>query len=274
MKRVVAALWATSLVALTAVSPALAGKPNPVSTINWSGQGTVADGDGGLTLTNMLCAPDPGADSTNNYLLFVLSSVKSLTSTPTISVNGGSAVAMTKSSGKTSGASSYKYVFESTSSINLSALTATANWTGAARPTLTISHGCAGGGGDTPQGLTIVFTGQATSTSTFGNNNANIEFCEYGSTTNCVTFSKTETPGTTKTLTLSSSPTYLHVSGAPDCAVWVWGTAPTAAAAYAATGSTTGFLFWGYENSADTSGTYSNADTVYWTDRTNNGDCY
>lgn len=186
----------------------------------WTGNGITSDGANGYVLNSPLC----DAESTP-YLLFVLAGTKATAATLSI---GSSSESMPKSNGPKNGVSSFKYTYTPAGSIDLAALLgggtnvfATHN-DSRNKGTLTVSHGCLGGGNAS---LTVHFIGELLPSAdgpdtwvTLGTNGANQAFkvCETGSTTGCAEFAFGATAGSTRTLTLSGSNKTLDVTVTND----------------------------------------------------------
>lgn len=122
-------------------APAYGGpsKPTPSSSVTWNANGTHLV-DGVATLNTEICGVANGAPRDGEYLVFVLSSTKDISSAQ-ISFNTNSPISMDKSNTDKRGTSSYKKVYAG----DLRSLTsAVATYVGLGTPTLTISHGCSG----------------------------------------------------------------------------------------------------------------------------------
>lgn len=259
---------------VTAAAPAVASAaPKPTSlTTQWSGNGATFTKDG-ATLNTSRCGTKDGAPVEGAYLLFVLSSTKSLSS-PTIRFGTAAPVAMVKSSSGMKGTSSYKYVYvPGTASIDLAALKAApvaAAWTGDAGPTFTVSHGCLG---DTsaPK-LTVVLLGDqvydwTNSVWTWGAlgasynlTNMTASVCETAAPTNCVNFAPLATPGTSGSITMSAAGP-LTISGANGCAYLLFDYAATAPDVWAGIGTPP--IAYDFGGPGTTSGNYDNGQTLY-----------
>lgn len=137
-------LFAISVAALATPHIAIAAPKSPSTSVIWTGNGTTLDGQS-RSLTTVLCSPTIGATAEGNYLLFVLASTKGFTTTPTIKIGTSVAVPMTKSNSGKPGTSSFRYILNSSTQLNLQSLLESgvvASNFGSAAPTLTLSHGC------------------------------------------------------------------------------------------------------------------------------------
>lgn len=277
MKTTIRALGAAALLLLAVASPAFAGGKSPGVSTTWNGKGTSSDGSGGRTLDTTLCSPTAGATTTGNYLLFILSSTGNITSTPTISFGAVSAGAMTKSNGTKSGQSNYRYVYTSSSAIDLVALVGnvTANWSGSGTPTFTVSHGCTGSGGGSS--LTVNFIGYYNPSSSgpsgpvpgweyldFEGLGSTFKVCESGSTTSCVNFPTSATPGSSGTITLSGPSKTLDIIYTDDVGgaaqiIGLWN-ATVAASAFGSSSPVESAI-----GSFTTTSTFSNGGSVWFT---------
>lgn len=208
-----------------ALSPASAGVRTPSTTVNWRGQGLTNSSDLGYYITNTVCAPSPGAELEDNYLLFVLASTKKLSNPRiTISYNGSNLVsgsAMYRTSNRSARASSYKFAYQMPSGVfDFAKLAVRADYTGNATPVLTIGHGCY-----VAPPVSIVFNGEfddTTGSSGYYNlnqavsNGTWLKVCQAGSTTICVLFDGTTAKGTAKDLHITGSSVALDVSSGDD----------------------------------------------------------
>jgi hypothetical protein len=136
-----------------AAAPNVSTKKVAAPSVTWTGQGT--------TVIDGVRTPDTTDCDEGEYVTFVLASTKALSS-PMISFDGSTPEAMIKSNTDKKGTSSYKTTYTSDGSIDLDELLddgVVATYTGSAKPTLTVGHGCVSGDGD---GGTLCYLGVET----------------------------------------------------------------------------------------------------------------
>lgn len=149
LKAVTVATAAAALVATALSATALAAPKTPGTSATWSGKGTTAVSEGVYAFDTEVCGIENGAPVDGAYVVFVLASTKGL-SAPMIKFGGADTPrAMDKSNGDKPGNGAYKYLWQpEEGDVDLAALLAlpvSVDWTGNARPVLTVGHGCATG---------------------------------------------------------------------------------------------------------------------------------
>jgi hypothetical protein len=252
---------------------ALAAPKPPSTSVRWMGNGTLSDG-ASRTLVTEICSPTIGANSEGNYLRFVLASTKAFQTLPKIKFGAeGPELPMYKSNNDKRGTSSYWYVVENGTRVeNLEELLQSGVYAtnyGSAAPTLNISHGC--NRSSEIVGLNLVFAGESANSGSLQNLGVGssystiISFCDASTgQTNCVNFDSrfdTYSPGSSKTLVLSTSPGQLIVAYSNACAVDLWSSSPTPLEAFNRAPKIEALN----TQPLTTQYTYVNGATLYWT---------
>lgn len=226
----VAGLLLSGSVALAQES--LAARQRPPVTVQWDGAGAVPDGGGGLMPATVACAPDRAASAEGTYLHFELRFLRPPVQVPTIHVGKEGPFAMTASHRGREESRIYRYVLTSETPFDIEALLeggviasvdSLYRSTRAARPSLTLLRGCNpdpqiitvhNGGMVDYQGFVLPWVIVQLGTST--------KVCEVSASAlpytelSCVTFTSSDAVDSTKSLPISTSPTWIVVSTLGD----------------------------------------------------------